>query len=227
MESSIHMLWREVVYLKDNDNEELTVFVGHYSDFTQDDTIFLSEDEKIKSRKFSSTSARNRYIAGKAFLRRALGFMFNSAPFKGTISKDEYGKPYIVDPEKKINFNVSHTGDIIVIALSRNKPLGIDIELKNRSIHPHLSEYIFTDEEAEKILSKTDWPKYFLRAWTRKEAVLKCIGCGFAGDAKEIKVPLNDEKLLAYRHLLNVNTFQVWHLFTIDFLPNIIGVIAI
>ena len=221
------MLWREVAYLKDNDDEEITVFVGDYSDFTQDDAIFLSEDEKIKSQAFSSVSARNRYIAGKAFLRRALGFMFNTDPFQGAVLKDEYGKPYIVDFDKKINFNVSHTGDVIAIAFSRNKPLGIDIELKNRAIHQQVVDYIFTNEEAEEILSKADWPECFLRAWTRKEAVLKCIGCGFAGNAKEIRVPLDDEKLTAYKYLLDVNIFQVWHLFTIDFLPNIIGVIAI
>ncbi|ELQ6021661.1 4'-phosphopantetheinyl transferase superfamily protein [Cronobacter turicensis] len=221
------MLWREVAYFKDNDGEDIIVFVGNYSDFTQDDAIFLSEDEKIMSQKFSSVSARNRYIAGKAFLRRALGFMFNKGPFQGAVLKDEYGKPYIVDFDQNINFNVSHTGNVIVIAFSKNKPLGIDIELKNRSIHQHLVGYIFTDEEAEEILSKADWPEYFLRAWTRKEAVLKCIGCGFACDAKEIKVPLSDEKLLAYKNSLNVNIFQSWHLFTIDFLPNIIGVIAI
>ncbi|WBM68812.1 4'-phosphopantetheinyl transferase superfamily protein [Buttiauxella sp. WJP83] len=221
------MLWREVAYLKDNDDEEITIFVGYYSDFTQDDVIFLSEDEKINSRAFSSVPARNRYIAGKAFLRRALGFMFNTDPFQGVVSKGEYGKPYIVDFDKKIHFNVSHTGDVIAIAFSRNKPLGIDIELKNRSIHQHLANYVFTDEEAEEILSKADWSECFLSAWTRKEAVLKCIGCGFAGDAKEIKIPLNDENLLAYKKLLNVNAFQIWHLFTIDFLPNVIGVIAI
>lgn len=221
------MLWREVVYLKDNDGEEITVFVGDYSDFTQDDAIFLSEDEKTKSREFSSVSARNRYIAGKAFLRRALGFMINTGPFQGVVLKDECGKPYLVDFDQKINFNVSHTGNVIVIAFSKSKPLGIDIELKNRSIHQHLVGYIFTEEEAEEILSKADWPKYFLRAWTRKEAVLKCIGCGFTGNAKEIKVPMDDEKLLAYKELMNVNAFQIWHLFTIDFLPNIIGVIAI
>ncbi|MFC3394557.1 4'-phosphopantetheinyl transferase family protein [Brenneria rubrifaciens] len=221
------MRWRDINHLKDQYNNDITVFFGNYEDFTIQDIELLSEEEKVKAGTFLSSKGRNRYQAGRAFLRRTLGHMLNSGPYKGMLERDVFGKPYVANDKINIHFNISHTGNVIAIAFSFIKPVGIDIESKGRPIPQDFTDYIFTNDEVDEIIKQDDWEYCFLRAWTKKEAVLKCIGCGFIGDAKKIKVPLKDESSLAYKQFSNEDGFQIWHLLPIEYEHNVIGVIAV
>ena len=102
--------------------------------------------------------------------------------------QDGSGKPYI--PGGSVNFNLSHSGSILVLAVSESLEVGIDLEqLENRRSNPdymRLAERFFTEEEAEYIASSglSD----FIRIWTMKEACVKLKGTGIAGGLNRFTV---------------------------------------
>lgn len=90
-------------------------------------------------------------------------------------------KPYFL--ENKVKFNISHSGNIAVCAITGLSEIGIDIEkIKNQPIEdfkPHMTEL-----EWKRICGSETKQKTFFHYWTEKEAILKAHGKGLA-------IPLN------------------------------------
>ena len=91
---------------------------------------------------------------------------------------NEYGKPYIKN--NPIYFNISHSGDYIVIIIS-DRECGIDIE-KIRDINNNIIDKVCLDKEKELIIDS----KSFTLMWTKKEAYSKYKGLGYAYGLKNI-----------------------------------------
>ena len=83
---------------------------------------------------------------------------------------DEHGKPCVAGLDNFF-FNLSHSGDMTVCAIS-DKPVGVDIEKKSRDCIKAVERY-YTD--GEKCISRDKGTSYI---WTRKEAVAKANGRG-------------------------------------------------
>ncbi len=89
-------------------------------------------------------------------------------------SLQSQGKPVLAAPSKGWHFNISHSGQWVVIALARY-PVGVDIEYHADSPEAGLLEHCFTAQEQMRIHSRSD----FYHAWCSKEAALKAAGTGF------------------------------------------------
>ncbi|RZL30652.1 MAG: 4'-phosphopantetheinyl transferase superfamily protein, partial [Pedobacter sp.] len=88
-------------------------------------------------------------------------------------------KPYLPN----INFNLSHSGDYVVIAIGENA-LGVDVEvIKDHFDHDLLAKVCFTINERKQIGNLED----FYTFWTRKEALLKATGEGLIDNLLEIE----------------------------------------
>lgn len=108
------------------------------------------------------------------------------------IYKDEHGKPFLID--SKLNFSVSHTKNIIAIAIHEHKEIGIDIEYCSDKVsrvkHKFLSEL-----ELSIIQSNEKLTNY----WCIKEATYKLNGKKNISFKNEILVkPENDNTGLVY-----------------------------
>lgn len=98
------------------------------------------------------------------------------------------GKPILPPGESgdrpPLHFNVSHSGDLALIAVSRTRELGVDVE-KTRPISEaaRIVRSYFTETETDQFhqLDESARPAAFIRGWTRKEAILKAQGVGLAG----------------------------------------------
>lgn len=103
----------------------------------------------------------------------------------------KYGRPYFPFENQRnmpvFDFNISHSGNISVVAIGLNVRTGIDIE-ENKSLNP--SDYFSVFDEQEKLWIGADACR-LLRLWTRKEAMIKYHGNGFSLDARTNPV-LND-----------------------------------
>ena len=97
------------------------------------------------------------------------------------IERNAAGKPYLADAA--LHFNLSHSGDALLIGLSRTQPLGVDVEESPRP-RPYLelARRYFTDAETSALaaLPADRLVPAFLNLWSAKEAVLKAIGRGIA-----------------------------------------------
>jgi|GEM_PF-4413175 len=97
-----------------------------------------------------------------------------------TLSKGEYGKPYL--PGSPLKFNISHSGDYLLIAFAIDREVGIDIELHCNGIRE--DEIIYYMQQVCGKLSEP-YPikgkQPFFDFWVTLEAVCKCTGKGLNG----------------------------------------------
>jgi len=139
----------------------------------------LSEDELAQIQYFQFERARESFVVSQSVLRRLLSGYIGIDPPYLMLGKKSKGKPYSIN-EPGLFFNMSHSGEIAVIAFSRDSEVGIDIE-KIRTL-PDLDEMIaknFTANETKFINSRPDEKiNRFFRFWTVKESYLKAIGEG-------------------------------------------------
>ena len=80
-------------------------------------------------------------------------------------------------PDDGVYWSLSHTRRMVAGVVAPG-PVGIDLE-GPRDVRPELSRRVLDAAEAT-LLGGRDAER-FLRAWTAKEAVLKCLGVGIAG----------------------------------------------
>lgn len=103
------------------------------------------------------------------------------------MKKDSFGKPYI--ESDNFYFNASHTQNLIIIAVSFQQPLGIDIENIEKNFL-EIMPITFTDKEINVVnnLNYTQKLLAFFIIWTRKEAITKEIGIGLLYDFQGLDV---------------------------------------
>jgi len=145
----------------------------------------LSEDEKVRADKLKVELKRNQFIITRAVLRVLLSNCIETKPEAITFHYEQHGKPYITDQynNKTIEFNISHSGDYALIALTLGNKLGIDIEEMNSKIdYPTLSKRFFSEQENKALmnLKESNQLDAFYRTWVRKEAFIKAVGTGVA-----------------------------------------------
>lgn len=116
-----------------------------------------------------------------AALRTVLARYLDKGPTAIQLCNGEYGKPALADPAAPLRFNLSHSGGLILIALARDREVGIDVE----RIDPRRNVLRLSDRAldaaaaaAVRAAPPDDRSVVFHNAWARREAVAKCHGVG-------------------------------------------------
>jgi 4'-phosphopantetheinyl transferase len=178
----------------------------------------LVEDELARARRFRFDSDRDRFILSRGVLRKLLGSYIGSAPESLQFSYTEYGRPLLVNAgELELEFNVSHSGGVILWAFSRARRIGVDVERVRQDFSTiEIAERFFSPAEREvlRYQSPGDRHESFFRCWTRKEAFIKAIGEGLSHPLTQFDVTLSPgdpAKLLATRpHAADAKHWQMW-----------------
>jgi 4'-phosphopantetheinyl transferase len=131
--------------------------------------------------RFRYTRDGRRYLTSHANMRRLLASYSDCTPRELAFVVNEYGKPRLrkLRRGKPLYFNLSHSDDLGLLAVTRMGDVGADIECI-RPIEPYVAEEHFSATELEQLKTLTGdaWLAGFYRCWTRKEAILKAEGCG-------------------------------------------------
>lgn len=139
----------------------------------------LSPDELERADLFVHPGARDRYVAGRAALRTIASQCGCGAPADVEIEYGPAGKPELA-AAPRLGVNVSHTGDVVVVAAIAGAPVGVDVEASSREVRARaIAGRFFDPSEAEHLAALTgrDATDWFVACWTAKEAVGKAIGC--------------------------------------------------
>jgi 4'-phosphopantetheinyl transferase len=160
----------------------------------------LDSTEKTRAEKFKTPLLQQRYVTAHGRLRTILAQYLNVSPESLRIQKTAHGKPYLVDyPE--LAFNLSHTGNVMAVAVANNCQLGVDIEqCKYRTNLAALVEKCFGAEEAAYWQQQPEalQLREFYQFWTRKEAFVKATGLGISLGLRDCVVnPDNPQQFLA------------------------------
>ncbi|MBC7953247.1 MAG: 4'-phosphopantetheinyl transferase superfamily protein [Rhodospirillaceae bacterium] len=142
---------------------------------------FLDAGEAQRAAAFRQDVDRRLFVAAHGGLRLLAGEAMGRAPQALTFSIGPKGKPFCGG--SGLEFNLSHSGGVVLIALSRDVPMGIDVE-RARSAPDHLQiarRYFHANEAAELVsLDEPEAEAAFFRCWTRKEAFIKALGDGLS-----------------------------------------------
>ena len=143
----------------------------------------LTSDERERARNLRTPVQRDRYCAAHTALRYILASYIQCHPGDLGIGTSSTGKPLVSRPTdgQRLKFNLSHSGRLALLAVSRIEEVGIDVEEIRSSIsHDAFAARVFTSHEAEIIQCAPRIRKrqLFFRCWTRKEALVKATGYG-------------------------------------------------
>ena len=146
---------------------------------------FLSDVESARVHEYRSPGSAERYVVTRSLVRLVLGAHLNRAPRDVPVSRTDTGKPVIAGG---VHFNVSHSGELILLGLCEDRPIGVDVERKRDVQRVDLMVARWLDEaERQQFDSLTSrgltTSDAFLRVWSLKEARLKALGVGIAGSA--------------------------------------------
>lgn len=139
----------------------------------------LSPEERARAALFHFAPDSTRFIVCRGNLRELLSVHLAVPPTAIELVRNRYGKPETAG----VHFNVSHSGNLALIAISRTRVVGIDIERVNRAFaHEKIPERFFapTEVRALRALPEADQLKAFFTIWTRKEAYIKALGEGLS-----------------------------------------------
>jgi 4'-phosphopantetheinyl transferase len=148
----------------------------------------LSDEERGRARRFVQEHHRRRFVAAHAALRRILaGYTARHArELRFTLGPN--GKPALAESvpggsPPRLEFNLSHSADLALVAVAWERPVGVDLEQWERDMdHLELAERFFSPAERASLralaTSRDDLVHGFFAAWSRKEAYLKARGEG-------------------------------------------------
>ncbi len=162
----------------------------------------LDDSERSRAARFGSEAARRRFVVSRSMLRLLLGHYTGMDPGALRFVNGTQGKPAL-PVGHRLRFNLAHTGDLAMVALSGEWELGIDVEAVARDIDlPGVAAQVFSDAERQALLSAPESARAdaFCRIWTRKEAYIKARGEGFSYPTRSFTVSLlpgDEDALLA------------------------------
>ena len=180
----------------------------------------LSPDERNRAEQFRFKVDRNKFIAAKSFLRTTLGYYLQMPPKDLEFLSSPYGKPLLVSRNGKPQyaFNLSHSNNLVLMAISSGVELGIDVEYVQPIFETDqiVSRY-FGENEIELYLKapEVDRKDLFFWLWTRKEAFIKAIGKGLSLPLNEFDISnLLDGNKLEFKD--NNGVASSWYFYTLD-----------
>lgn len=183
----------------------------------------LSPDERAKAGRFVRERDAQGFVVAHGALRRVLAGYQSTSPDRLQFTAGAFGKPSLVAlPDTPVlEFNLSHSGDMALIAVARGGPVGVDVEQWDRQIeHIELAEHFFSTSERDALRALAHdlelVTEGFFNAWTRKEAYLKATGHGITRGLHHFDVSLAPSlraELLADR--MEPRALEHWRLETI------------
>jgi 4'-phosphopantetheinyl transferase len=140
----------------------------------------LSAEERARAERFVFPADRHRYVAAHALLREILAGYAGRFPSQMRFEHGPGGKPRLVHAEH-LRFNLSHSGNVGMVAVTFAREVGIDVEaLRPIPDLDVLATKCFSAAERAQFASIPEPSRLeaFLEGWTRKEAFLKALGEG-------------------------------------------------
>jgi len=145
----------------------------------------LSADESERAARFYFPIHKDRFIAAHGCLRDILARYLDLDPRTLSFATNDYGKPHLSEVSSKhgLEFNLSHSRDFALIAVTRDRAVGVDVEyLREEDSREEIASRFFSEREVSDLRSLPPEQREtaFFNCWTRKEAYIKAHGLGLS-----------------------------------------------
>jgi 4'-phosphopantetheinyl transferase len=137
----------------------------------------LDGEERRRVGRLSTAEASRRFVIAHGVAREVVAECLGAPPAELRWQTGPQGKPSLVGEWTGIHANLSHSGDRCLIAVSRERAVGVDIQRLVPGLDVFgMARRYFPASEAQDVADAADPPDAFARLWARKEAVTKAAG---------------------------------------------------
>ena len=213
-------LWKRGFEAVPPDAHTVQIWLARLTEFgSLGDNVVLSlpKDEQQQANRLRIVEARQRYVLGRWLLRTVLSRHLDAATTDLELNYSPHGKPGLAD--SNLRFNLSHSSDVVMLAVASEIELGIDVEqLRTVTRRDQIAAGIFGPSEMSlyNSLPESNRQQAFFRAWTRKEAIIKANGRGLSFPLTDVEVSLTKERPLLRRYGDLAGEQTPWHVFDIE-----------
>jgi 4'-phosphopantetheinyl transferase len=164
------------------------VHVGRIQDLRAAHLTLLSDPELTRARQYRLAADTDRSLLGAVLLRLAAARHLGIRPADVAVDRTcdrcgaQHGRPRL--PGNGVQASVSHSGDIVAVAITSAGPVGVDVEAVRSIDFSAVTERVCTPGERNHVHAAAD----FYTFWTRKEAVLKATGEGLQRPMTDLEV---------------------------------------
>lgn len=156
----------------------------------------LPPEERDRAARFKFDHLQRRWTAAHGALRIILADYVDAAPDELVFEEGAQGKPTLAGSSPAVEFNLSHSGSIALVAIASEGSVGVDVEIVRPNIdYLELSRRFFAPAEADEIeaLPPDQRVAAFFACWTRKEAFVKALGTGLSTALDRFRVTVRAE----------------------------------
>ena len=190
----------------------------------------LSADERERAVRFVFDRHRDAYIVARGLLRVILGGVLQIPPQDVRFDYGCKGKPGLA-AQSPIRFNLSHSGSVVVYAVTLGREIGIDVEqIRPVNDMESLARCSFSESENKALASLPESLRCeaFFNCWTRKEAYIKALGEGLSYSLQEFDVTLRPgEPAKLLRVADKPEEVERWSLHAFAPTKNYVGALAV
>ncbi|BCU75557.1 4'-phosphopantetheinyl transferase superfamily protein [Luteolibacter sp. LG18] len=150
---------------------------------------YLDSAERERAAAFRFPEHADQWKRFRTALRTTLAGYLGCDPQDVALATGEHGKP-MLPLSPSLHFNLTHTRDLALIAISTDGPVGIDVEPTSRArdLPECASSFCHPAELAALPLELDARQADLLRIWTAKEAGAKAAGTGFSVSPCDLQV---------------------------------------
>jgi phosphopantetheinyl transferase len=144
------------------------------------------------------------HLAGRFLLQ----YLFPAFPYE-LIQIADTRKPFL--PDEQYHFSISHCGDYAAAIVSKNKRVGVDIEIPTEKISKVMYKFLSAKEHELFNLIQPDKDRipFATLLWSAKESVFKWYGNGGVDFRKEIQLKKQHEGMETINSFFSKNNIEL------------------
>ena len=155
----------------------------------------LPAPDRERAAQMRRPPTRRRWVAARWALRSVLGRYLDEEPAAVELGLGPRGKPILAEPHDALQFNLSHSGELALVAVARGLSVGVDVErIAPRRDVLALARRALGPAEAKKLaeIAPQERSVAFHAAWARREAIAKCLGVGLGAPLPKAAVAVSE-----------------------------------
>lgn len=199
---------------------------GQFESYSQ----ILSQDERDRAARFVVPAPRVQFVLSRLFLRTVLASHLGTGPREVRFRTAEHGKPELAGGGD-LRFNLSHTDGTTVVAITRKRRIGVDLERIRENLNPiELGDRFFSKKEAEWLRSQPETEQFpaFFACWAAKESYIKAWGEGLSMPLADFGIiPQGGNTKLQLEVYARPEAGQEWSIWQLDLGPDLRTAVAV
>jgi len=218
-----------MIVLPENEVQLWHFKVDEFSKEVDSYAKLLSQKETASADSYKFAKDRTVYILARSLLRILSGRYLHEIPENIKFDYGEYGKPDY-HFQTSLKFNISHSGNMIVMAFTRNFDIGVDIEkIKDDFDVIDIAQHFFSPDEIQTLeaLPEKERVHGFYRCWTRKESFIKAKGSGLSFPLTSFSVSLDADRAELLRTDWDAAEKEEWRLFSFEPAYGYLGALSV